>query len=188
MELTGPDRGPHTVRGWLPWAAVGAVLLVLAGVAVVTLFVAGPGDAAGADSVEDVADLAVDAADDLDVAAGIDLLCELPMDLYRMSLETLIDEGRDEAGTDDPDVDYEVSDVSDGPTGSFVVTISSDEEGLADRGTSLRVFVEQRDGRSCIVGVGEPDAEEPEVEVAPEGYGRVTSPSVSPRGSDGTTP
>lgn len=180
MNVTGPDRGPHTLKGWLPWVVVGVVMVVLAAVAVTTVFFTGPGNAEDAETVQDVADLAVDAAETLDVAAGIDLLCEAPMDLYRMSLESTIAEAQDRAGTETPDVTYTVRDVSDAATGSFVVDITSDEVGLADEDTTVRVFVEDRDGRSCVAGVGSEDDAEPEVTLSGDGYDGATSPSASP--------
>ncbi|WP_340539286.1 hypothetical protein [Nocardioides sp. GXZ039] len=181
MDLTGPDRGPHTLKGWLPWVAAAIVMAVLAGVAVTTLFLRDSRTAEDAASVEDVADLAVEAAQDLDVDAGMELLCEAPMALYRMTLMTIIDDARDAAGTVDPDVDYKVSDVSDGATGSFVVEVTSSEKGLEDRELTSRVFVEQRGERSCVAGIGDPDATEPEITLSGDGYTGATPPSLPPR-------
>ncbi len=180
MHVTGPERGPHTLKGWLPWAVVGAVMVVLAGVAVASFALGGPAGADDAETVQDVADLAVDSAEGLDVESGIDLLCEAPMSLYRESLMTMIDDAQERSGTDTPAVDYAISDVADGAEGSFVVDVSSSEEGLRDSDATIRVFVETRDGRSCISGVGDEDDARQEVRISGRGYTRATSPSTSP--------
>jgi len=129
--------------------AVGGAVLALSG-----------GDA---ESVQDVADQAVEAAEDLDVDAGIDLLCEAPTEEQRDELQDLIDGGRDEAGTDDPDVSYEISDVEGGASGTFRVRVTSDEDGLTDRDLEAVIVVEARDGRSCIAALENPGNGEEEV-------------------------
>ena len=128
---------------------VGGVVLALSG-----------GDA---ESVQDVADQAVDAAEDLDVDAAIDLLCEAPTGAQREELDELIDGGREAAGTDDPEVSYEVSDVTGDTTGSFRVVVTSEEEGLTDRELDAIVVVEARGGRSCIAALEDPETGEGEV-------------------------
>ena len=135
-----------------PWLVGVAVIVVMAVVAGAVLLLSGPGDAADARSVQDVADLAVEAAEELDVEKGVDLLCEAPSDGEREELEDLIAEAQDEAGTDDPEVDYEVSDVEGDETGSFTVEVTSDEDGLEDRDLVLEVEVGQDGDRSCVEG------------------------------------
>ncbi|QCW49420.1 hypothetical protein FE634_01475 [Nocardioides dongxiaopingii] len=186
MELTGPERGPHTLRGWLPWIAVGVVMVVLAGVAVLTLFLSDAKSAEEAENVDDVAGLAVEAAEELDIGAGIDLLCEAPMDLYRQTLETMINDARERSGTVDPAVDYAVSDVSDGATGSFVVEASSSEDGLEGQDLEVRVFVEEQDGRSCISGIGDVDDEEEQIRISGGGYSGARPPSPAPSATSPT--
>jgi hypothetical protein len=117
---------------------------------VVLVLVTTGGDA---ETVEEVADDAVAAAEDLDVGAGIDLLCDAPSDGDRDDLEDLIDEARDRAGTHDPEVRYEISDVEGDASGSFVVTVTSDEDGLDDERLEMRVIVEERGDRACISDV-----------------------------------
>ena len=129
-----------------------AVLVIVAVVAGGVLLLSGASEASEARSVQDVADLAVEAAEDLDVQAGVDLLCEAPHGGDRDELEELIEQAQDEAGTEDPDVTYEVSDVEGDETGSFQVEISSDEEGLEDRDFEITVEVGQDGDRSCIEG------------------------------------
>lgn len=142
-----PRSGPS---GKLAALVVGAALVVLVGVgAAVWAFTGGD-----ADSVSEVADDAVAAAQELDVDAGIDLLCEAPSAEEREVLEDAIAQAREDAGTDSPDVDYKISDVEGDEEGSFVVHISSDEPGLQDEETygaaSVKAIVESKDGRSCI--------------------------------------
>lgn len=122
-------------------------MLLLAG-SVTALVVAG-GEPT---SVADVADAAVDAAEDLDVDDGIDLLCEAPSGEDRADLEELIETVRDESGEDDPDATYEISKVEGDMEGSFEVRVTSDEEEFEDSELAAIVHVAARDGRSCISG------------------------------------
>lgn len=131
--------------GWIVAGVIAFVLLFAGGVT--TLVLASGG---GPTSVQDVADEAVDAAEALDVDAGIDLLCEAPKSWERRELERLIETAQEQAGTDDPDVTYEVSDVQGDAEGSFEVRVTSDEEQLEDDELAAEVFVEQRGERSCI--------------------------------------
>lgn len=135
------------------------VLVLLLGIGGAVLALSG-GDA---ESVQEVADQAVEAAEDLDVDAGIDLLCEKPTAEQQDELEELIEGAREESGTDDPDVSYEVSDVPDGASGTFDLRVTSDEEGLDDAELEVVVVVEAQDGRSCIAGVEDPGNGEEEV-------------------------
>ena len=137
------------------------VVLLAVGVGV---FALSGTDASDARSVDDVADLAVEAAEDLDVEKGIDLLCAAPDDRLRDELEDLIAEAQDRAGTDDPEVDYRISDVSDGSTGTFEVEVTSEESGLEGEGAAYKVFVAKDGERSCIAGVGDPGDDEPAAE------------------------
>jgi len=132
----------------LGWIIAGAIVIVLALAGGVTAIVL----ASGGDptSVQEVADKAVDAAEDLDVDAGIDLLCDAPSKEDREGLESLIDEAQDDADTDDPDVDYEVSHVKGDAEGSFEVRITSSEKDLAGKELAFRVVVEKDGDRSCI--------------------------------------
>lgn len=131
-----------------------AALLALV-VAVVVVAVVLSGGAPG--TVAEVADEAVDAAESLDVDAGIDLLCEAPSAEDRATLEEVIAEAQDRAGTDDPEVDYEISDVEGDAEGSFRVTVSSDETGLEDEGFSAIVVVERDGDRSCVAAIEDAD-------------------------------
>ncbi len=147
-----PPPAPPARRKALPWVVAGVVVLVVAVVVVLVLVLSGQGDAADARSVEDVADLTVEAAEDVDAEAGIDLLCEAPSDDQVDDLDELIADGREEAGTDDPDLDVEAKDLQGDDEGSFVVAVTSDddEEG---RELTIAVTVETRDGRACIAGL-----------------------------------
>ncbi|QSR26395.1 hypothetical protein CFH99_12240 [Nocardioides aromaticivorans] len=136
-----------TRLGWIVAGAV-ALVLLLAG-SVTALVVASGGDPT---SVEEVADAAVDAAQDLDVDDGVDLLCEAPSGKDRADLEKLIETVRDETGEDDPDATYEISDVEGDTEGSFTVRVTSDEEPYTDAEIAAVVHVQERDGRSCISG------------------------------------
>ncbi len=164
----------------LPWVVVGVVMVALAGVAVVRLFVDEPAAPTDAATVQDVADLAVEVTEGLDVQAGVDLLCDEPIELYRMAVESTIIRWQALSGTQVPELTADVSDVDRGPAGSFVIKISSDERGLEDVQQTFRVFVEDRDGRSCVVGVGGPKAQRPTTRFARDGYTGVTSPPPAP--------
>lgn len=148
----GQPGRPGRRRPLWPWLVGVGVLVVLAVVAGGVLLVSGPGEASDARSVQDVADLAVEAAEDLDVDAGVDLLCETPSQEDRDELEELIERAQEEAGTDDPDVTYEVSDVEGDETGTFDVEVTSDEGDLEGRDLELTVEVGQDGDRSCIEG------------------------------------
>lgn len=150
-----PSGPPAAGRNRLPYVVGGGLVLLLVVVVVLVVTLTGSKAAEDARSVQDVADIAVDAAEDLDVDAGIDLLCEAPTAAERDELEDLLDQARDRAGTQDPEVDYEISDVEGDETGSFRVQVSSDEDGLDDEQLDLVVLVESRDGRSCIAGLSD---------------------------------
>lgn len=147
----GPPGGTPSRR---VFAIVAAVLLAVV-VAIIALVLLVPGGAPT--TVAEVADEAVDAAESLDVDAGIDLLCEPPSAEDRATLEDVIAEAQDRAGTQDPEVDYEISDVEGDAEGSFRVTVSSDEEGLDDEGFSAIVIVETDGDRSCVASIEDAD-------------------------------
>ncbi|MBM9459110.1 hypothetical protein JK386_04290 [Nocardioides sp. zg-536] len=132
------------------WVVAGVVLLVLLLAGGVTALVVASGDP---QAVEEVADAAVEAAEDLDIDAGADLLCEAPSSKDRKALVDLIEEARAEARTDDPHVTYDVTNIRGEAEGSFDVRITSDEKELADRTVNARVIVKSRNGRSCIADV-----------------------------------
>lgn len=141
-----PDRNQS--RRWVPWAVVAGVAVVVltgGGIALaLTLSGGSPG------SVEDVADRAVDAAQELDVSAGVDLLCDPPANESRELLDALIADAQERTGEDDPDVTIDVSDVDDGAAGRFTATISSADAEFAGVIREVHVVVADRDGRSCI--------------------------------------
>ena len=179
--MPGGERRPRErVLRLLPWVVVGGVMVALASVAVVRLFVDEPAEPDDASSVRSVADLAQEVTEALDVAGGTDLLCEPPIDLYRMAVESTIASWQTLAGTPSPAITAEVSDVDAGAAGSFVIRISSDEDGLEDERRAFRVFVESRDGRSCVTGVGGVGAKRPTTRFASEGYSPATSPTPQP--------
>lgn len=150
-----PPSGPPRAggRSKVPLIVGGGMVIALAVVVVLVLTLTGSKDAADASSVQDVADVALAAAEDLDVDAGIDLFCDAPSADDRAELDDLIDEARERADTDDPEVDYDVSDVEGDTSGSFAVRVTSDEEGLDDAELEFTVTVESRGGRSCIADV-----------------------------------
>ncbi|MDN5744790.1 MAG: hypothetical protein L0H31_06665 [Nocardioidaceae bacterium] len=132
----------------LGWIVAGAIVIVLALAGGVTaLVLSGGGDPT---SVQQVADKAVDAAEDLDVDAGIDLLCEAPSSDDRSGLNEMIKGAQDESGTDDPDVDYEISHVEGDAEGSFDVHVTSTEDEFEGKELNFRVIVERDGDRSCI--------------------------------------
>jgi hypothetical protein len=144
---------PQQPRSRMPWIVAGAILVVLLVVGGVVVALTG-GDA---ESVQDVADQSVEAAEDLDIDAGFDLFCTDPGSDAREELDRMVQKAQDRAGTDDPDVDYEITDVKGDEEGSYHVTASSDEQGISrDRGEAT-VIVESRDGRSCIADVEDVD-------------------------------
>jgi len=123
------------------------VLLVLAVVAVLAFTLGGGSDAG---SVEEVADAAVEAAEELDLDAGVELMCDPPSDDERERVEGWIESAQDAAGTEDPDVEYDVSEIEGDEEGSFVVTITSTDEPLDEVTGHIEVEVASEDGHSCI--------------------------------------
>lgn len=179
MTQVSDDRRRRTVR-LLAYVVLGVVMVALAAVAVVRLFVTASEEPSETASVQQVADLAVTVTEELDIVSGVGLLCDRPIDLYRMAVESTITRWQSLSGTQVPEVAADVSDVDEGVSGSFVLAISSPEEGLEDEQRTFRVFVEERDGRSCITGVGGPSAERPTTRFAGDGYTGVTSPPPVP--------
>lgn len=126
-----------------------AILVVLLGTGV-TVWALNRG---APDSVSEVADAAVDAAKDLDVDAGVDLLCEPPSSAERARLDELIASGKKRAGTDDPDVHSEVANITGKKSGSFQMTIWSDDGDLDKSYLVAQLKVEQDGERSCVADV-----------------------------------
>ncbi len=143
-----PARGGGAHRGLLVGLAVLLGVLLLGG-GTWALVAATSDDAPG--SVRETAEQAVDAAEALDVDAGARLLCSAPSDDERADLEDAIDEARETSGTDDPEVDYEISDVEETDDGgSAVVRATADEEELGDAFLEVRFDVTSDDGDFCI--------------------------------------
>jgi hypothetical protein len=180
MTESTDGRRPRR-RRVLPWAVggvVGAAMVWLAWVAVDRVVLGDDTDPDQAASVDDVASMSVVVAEDLDVLGGVELLCERPMDLYRNTVEYTITRWQNLAGGELPTVVAEVSDVSGGATGSFVIAIRN--EGATSEQHTFRVFVETRDGRSCITGVGGPKARRATTSFSGDGYMDVTTPEPTP--------
>lgn len=138
-------KGPRLDRRKVVFVLVGIVVLLVAIGGLV--WALGGGDP---ESVEDVADAAVDAAEDFDVDAGIDLFCDPLTKDQRERIDDFISEGREAAGTDEPDVTYEVSDIKGDEEGSFKVTAYS-EDGELSTGYIVAEVEVGRDGdRSCV--------------------------------------
>lgn len=171
----------------LPWVVVGVVMVGLAGVAVVRL-TAEPEEPNEASSVRAVADLSESIAESLDVQGGLELLCDEPISLYRMAVESTIVRWQTLSGSPAPEITARVSEVDDGPTGSFLLRVSSEEPGLEDEQRTFRVFVEEHDGRSCVVGIGGRTADRASVRFAGDGYLDVTTPTPTPSSTASTRP
>lgn len=185
----GSTREPRRrVLRLLPWVAVAAVMIALTAVAVDRVLVSETEEPTEADTVQDVADLAAEATEALDVQQGVAMLCRPPIQLYQMTVESTIDRWRSLTGDQAPDVTAEVSDVDSGSAGSFVLRISSDEDGLEDEGRTFRVYVEHDDGRSCVTGVGGPKSRRPSTVFAADGYTGVTSPPPEPTSEPSSEP
>ncbi|MDT0201580.1 hypothetical protein [Nocardioides sp. AE5] len=149
-----PSQQPAAPRrNLLPWIVGGAVLvlLLIVGTLVWALSDSKP------DSVQEVADRAQEAAEDLDIDKGIELLCEAPSEKDRADLDELLGQAREKAGTDDPEVTYEISKVTGEEEGSFHVEVTSDDGELEGHRMFFKVLVESKDGHSCIAGVAEAD-------------------------------
>lgn len=148
-SMPAPTRGPG--RSAKLWLLLTGCLVVLLGVGGTVFALTSGGD--DPTSVQDVAEAAVAAAEDLDVDAGLDLMCSFTSG-DRSGLERAISEARDDAGTDSPDVRYEISDVVGSTSGTFVVTVVTDEPGLEGwTSRTAKLTVASRDGRSCISDV-----------------------------------
>ena len=148
-DVAGGQSGRPARRPWLPWA-VGGGLVVAVLVAGGAVFALSGGD--DPTSVREVADQAVAAAEDLDVDAAIDLLCEAPSKSDRAFLDEAISAGKKTSGKDDPDVTYDVSNVDGSASGSFDVKITSDDPGLEGIVGAAHVTVDRDGDRSCISG------------------------------------
>lgn len=170
------------------YGVIGAVMVALAGFAVVQIFLTSPKEPDEATSVGDVAELVTLTTENLDVDGTFDLLCAPPMDLYRMGLESRLADLQDRSGKPDPELDVEVSDVDAGPSGSFVVSVASTDPALGDLDEQLRVFVQNKGGRACIVGIGDADATTPSLRPSRAGYDGATSPAPTPRPGRASTP
>ncbi|WP_447644338.1 Rv0361 family membrane protein [Nocardioides zeae] len=143
-----PARDAGARRGLVVGLAVLLGVLLLGG-GTWALVAATSDDAPG--SVRETAEQAVDAAEALDVDAGARLLCSAPSDDERADLEDAIDEAREQTGTDDPEVAYEISDVEESDDGgSVVVRATADEEELGDAFLEVRFDVTSDDGEFCI--------------------------------------
>ncbi|MFB9315207.1 hypothetical protein [Nocardioides plantarum] len=183
----GPDGRRRQLVTVLPWLVVGVVMVALAGVAVVRLAV-GADEPTEADSVRDVADMAQVIAEELDVDSGLDLLCDEPIELYKMAVESTIIRWQTMSGSPAPTVTARVSEVDDGPTGSFLLRVSPDDRALKDEQRTFRVFVESRDGRSCVAGIGGRKADRASIRFADDGYSGVVSPTPTPGPPRSPTP
>lgn len=123
------------------------ILVVLVALVFTVKALTGGGDP---QSVEEVADAAVEAAEDFDVDAGIDLFCEPLTADQRDRIDDFIAAGRDAAGVDDPEVHYSVGKVEGDEEGSFQVTGWS-TEGDLDGSYVVAEGEVSRDGdRSCV--------------------------------------
>ena len=142
--------GSSARRSWLPVAIAAAVVVVAVVVGGVAFALSSGGD--DPDTVREVADAAVDAAQGLDVDAGIDLLCSAPDSEDRSFLSDAIAAARDATGTQSPKVSYDISNVTGKSEGSFDVRITSSEDALAGVVGSAHVTVSHRGDRSCISG------------------------------------
>lgn len=145
-----PEPDPEIGRNAKLGLLVGAsALLLLAAVALTVNLTSG----SGANSVQDVADQTVHAAQNLDVDAGFDLLCEAPGADQRASLVKALRKGIVAAGTNDPALEVVVTNLTGDTTGTFDVSLTSRDLGLRGRDGKLSVEVSERDGHSCISNV-----------------------------------
>ena len=134
----------------LGFIVAGAVLLLLVAGGGTVLALTSGGDPT---TVREVADRAVEAAEDLDVEAGIDLLCAPPSAEQRKEVDSLISNAQEKTDDDAPEADYEISEIDGDREGSFRVTITSSESELAESRIDARVMVKRDGDRSCISDV-----------------------------------
>lgn len=158
-----PAPGPRPRRGRGPLVAAGVAVAVLAigGTAWAVVATTGGGDPT---SVEEVAEQAVDAARDLDVDAGVRLMCETPSADEREELEDAIAQGQDYTGNDDLALAFEIRDAADGPEGSVRIDVEGDQAELEGATMEIELTVVQEGDRSCIDEVEILDG------TAPDGY------------------
>jgi hypothetical protein len=140
--------GARARRSWLPWAVGGGVVVAVLIVGGAVFALSGSDDDPA--SVREVADQAVAAAQDLDVDAGIDLLCKAHSGDDRHFLDSAIDAARTATGQDAPDARYDVSNLEGSTTGSFDVTITSGDPALEGVVGAAHVKVGRDGDRSCI--------------------------------------
>lgn len=145
-----PGYNPTGSQGAVNRRKIGIVLAVV--LAVLVAVVVGVAIASGGESgsVDEVADAAKEAAEDLDVDEAVDLLCEPPTDDQLTRVEEGIEEGKELAGTDDPDLDVAIANEEGDEEGSFELHVTSEDGELAGEEGRLELTVESHDGRSCI--------------------------------------
>jgi len=133
-------------RDRMPWIVTGMVAVVLfAGLGYLLAVREAP-----ADTVQKVADQAVNAVQRYDVRAGGKLLCDPLTDEQRSRLEALVKTGKERADNPDPELDIVISEVMGETEGSFKVRVTSPEPGLVGVLGAATVIVASTDGRSCI--------------------------------------
>lgn len=138
---------PRRARGPLVAVGVAVAVLALGGTAWAVVATAGGGDPT---SVEEVAEQAVDAARDLDVDAGVRLMCETPSADEREELEDAIAGGKDFTGTDDLELAFDVRDADDGPEGNVRIEVVGDQAELEGATMEVELSVVEDGDRSCI--------------------------------------
>ena len=154
-----PPQGPPAKRNWIPIIVV-AIIAVTA--LVVGIIVATGGSSADATdygltaakqrAAPDVSQLAADAvkaADDVDVDAGLALMCQMPSSKQVIDLKKMIAEADSKAGgTAKKTITIEDAEQS-GSTGSFAVRVDG-QEALKGYGFTGTAEVKKSGDRWCI--------------------------------------
>ncbi|MDT9592832.1 hypothetical protein RDV89_07120 [Nocardioides zeae] len=140
---------PRSNRGLLVGIVVGLVVLLLAG-GTWGLVAAFSDD--GPQDVRSTAEQAVEAAQALDVDAGARLMCTAPTSEERDDLEDAIEEAQEVAGTDDPEVAYEITEVTEDADGGGTATVEAlgDQAELEGAALTVRLVVVDDGDRHCI--------------------------------------
>lgn len=171
---TGPGRSPaaaSNAKKWLPLAVVAAIVVVglLTWVIVANTGnskgSAVPGDAppgsssvpselaAGAPHVAQLANQVLTAAANLDVDAGLALLCTAPDADDLDHLGKWISKAKKEAGTDRPQMTLGVSALSETDSGGAFTVSAKGQGQIADRQGEVKVSVAKNGQRYCVEDV-----------------------------------
>ncbi|WP_106849755.1 hypothetical protein [Blastococcus sp. Marseille-P5729] len=163
-----PPSPPSRRRPWVPLAAIGGVLAI--GLLVWLIVGLSPDRASdpedyglaaaqreSAPEVSQVTADAIAAAEDLDVEAGLDLLCQAPSSTDMGTLNEAIADGRAEAGGEDPEMSFTIVEVEQSEDGGSATVRVDGEGNIAGAFLVVELTMKQGSDGFCIDEVGVTD-------------------------------